>query len=49
MVFDTRNKNIYMYGLGVGISTGFEKLGRFLFKGVRPPCMTMTYTLPDAT
>jgi hypothetical protein len=31
MLFDTRNKNIY--GLGVGISTGFEKLGHFLFKG----------------
>jgi hypothetical protein len=31
MLLDTRNKNIH--GLGVGISTVFEKFGHFLYKG----------------
>jgi hypothetical protein len=44
MLLHTRNKN--MYGLGVGISTVFEKCGHFLFKGggSGPPRMFMTYT-----
>jgi hypothetical protein len=46
MLLDTRNKNIY--GLGVGISTVFEIFGHFLFRGMGPPRMVMTYIPPDA-
>jgi hypothetical protein len=43
---DTRIKD--MYGLGVGISTVFEILGHFLFKGrTRPSYMVMTYISSD--
>jgi hypothetical protein len=45
MLLDTRNKNIY--GLGVRISTFFEIFGHFLFKGMEPPRMAMTYIPSD--
>jgi hypothetical protein len=33
MFLDTINKNIHVYGLGLGISTVFKILGHLLFKG----------------
>jgi hypothetical protein len=35
MLLDIRNKNIHVYGLGVGVSVVFEILQHFLFKGGR--------------
>jgi hypothetical protein len=46
MFLVTKNKN--MYGLRVGISTVFEILGHFLFKGAGPARNVMNYIPPDA-
>jgi hypothetical protein len=45
MLLDTRNKTTY--GLGVGISTVFEKFALFLFKG-GPPFTVMIH-ISDVT
>jgi hypothetical protein len=42
MFLDIRNKNMNGLGVGVGISTVFEILGHFLFKGGLPH-MVMIY------
>jgi hypothetical protein len=50
MLFDTKNKIYYTYGLGVGISTVFKIFGHFPYQGETGPFhMVMTYIPSDAT